>query len=339
MKDSNFEIRNCRLSVILPTYNCANELPEHIDSMNLWLDLADEIIAVDSDSDDATSDIIRTEINHPGLLMIQHPRGLYQSWNHAISKSNGKWIYISTIGDTITREHLEHLLTLGDSFEADVVLSQPEFIFAHGINFKKPVWPIQRMIEAHDIQKPIVLNPLVVFAYAAMWIPDSISGSSASNLYLGSHLRERLFPTEYGRVGDTAWIIRYALETRICLTNQIGSVFRFHSDGYTNPIDYEEYLSIISSLREECEKVAKNLISIDLSEFNKLFISYINTDKELVNSLYKWRKIKNKSVIPWYLRLAAIKARHERKSLATNKIEITNKIESLINKHFNEYVA
>ena len=43
------------LSVVLPTYNCAKLMERHLASMFGWLDLADEVIVVDSRSTDGKS--------------------------------------------------------------------------------------------------------------------------------------------------------------------------------------------------------------------------------------------------------------------------------------------
>lgn len=47
------------LSVVIPTYNCRPLLERHIAEMAAWLDLADEIIVVDSRSKDGTREILR----------------------------------------------------------------------------------------------------------------------------------------------------------------------------------------------------------------------------------------------------------------------------------------
>jgi glycosyltransferase involved in cell wall biosynthesis len=36
-----------RLSIVLPTFNCASLMGRHLASMEQWKDLADEIIVVD----------------------------------------------------------------------------------------------------------------------------------------------------------------------------------------------------------------------------------------------------------------------------------------------------
>lgn len=72
------------------------------------------------------------------------------------------------------------------------------------------------------------MHPEATQYLAFLHCPSSLLGSSASNLYRGAHLRARPFPTEYGTVGDTAWIMRYGHETRLALTPRQGSSFCIH---------------------------------------------------------------------------------------------------------------
>src|SRR5436309_9508919 len=113
------------LTVIVPTKNSRPYLPAHMASMREWLDLAAEVIVVDSESQDGTVDYLRSELKHPKVRYLAHPPGLYASWNFAISHVETEFVYISTAGDTITREGIETLLKTITSFNCDVALSKP----------------------------------------------------------------------------------------------------------------------------------------------------------------------------------------------------------------------
>lgn len=84
------------------------------------------------------------------------------------------------------------------------------------------------MLQAFGKGRPFLVNPEATQFLAFQNCPQAILGSSASNLYRGAHLRARPFPTEYGVVGDTAWIMRYGHETRLALTPRRGSTFCIH---------------------------------------------------------------------------------------------------------------
>jgi hypothetical protein len=216
------------ISVIVPTYNCRHLLERHLASMQAWLDLVDEVIVVDSRSTDGTLEVIRAALQHPRLRFIERDRGLYASWNEGIAATTGDWVYISTAGDLITREQLQHLREVGEALTADVIVSPPTFTHEDGRPHRDLGWPPPKLLTAFGQGRPFVMQPEATQFLAFQNCPKAILGSSAANLYRGTHLRARPFPTEYGVVGDTAWIIRYGHETRLALTPQAGSTFCIH---------------------------------------------------------------------------------------------------------------
>ena len=217
-----------RLSIVLPTFNCASLMGRHLASMEQWKDLADEIIVVDSRSTDGTLDMIRERLRHPNLRIIERDRGLYESWNEGIAATTGEWVYVSTAGDTIEREHLLHLLNLGERSEADVVISSPSFVDEAGAACDDLGWPPSAVIASSGRKEPFLLTAEAGFVLTFLHCPSAIIGSSASNLYRGAHLRARPFPVGFEGAGDSVWILRHAAESRLCFTPQIGSSFCVH---------------------------------------------------------------------------------------------------------------
>lgn len=216
------------ISVVLPTYNCRHLLVGHLRTMQTWLDLAHEVVVVDSRSTDGTLELIRAGLRHPRLRIIERERGLYQSWNEGIAATTGDWVYISTAGDGITREHLLHLRAVGEALAADVVVSPPTFIHEDGRAHRDLGWPPAGLLKSFGRGRPLVIHPEATQFLAFQNCPNALLGSSAADLYRGPHLRARPFPTEYGVIGDTAWIMRYGHETRLALTPQRGSSFCIH---------------------------------------------------------------------------------------------------------------
>lgn len=192
------------ISVVLPTFNCRSLLETHLRSMQAWLDLVDEVIVVDSRSTDGSLELIRQELRHPRLRIIERDRGLYASWNEGIAATTGDWVYISTTGDTITRAQLLHLREVGEALSADGVVSPPSFTHEDGRPHRDLGWPPAKLLAALGKGRPFVMHPTATQILAFQFCPQAILGSSASNLYRGEHLRARPFPTEYGVVGDTA---------------------------------------------------------------------------------------------------------------------------------------
>lgn len=238
-----------KISVVMPTFNCAPRMARHLEAMAKWSDLAHEIIVVDSRSSDGTLELIQAKLRHPRLRIIVRDRGLYESWNEGIAATTGDWIYISTAGDTIEREHLVHLRDLGERAEADVVISAPSFIDEAGAPCTDPGWPPGKIIAASGEDGPFMLNARAAFLQAFMHFPCAILGSSASNLYRGDHLRPRPFPADFKGAGDSVWILHHAARSRVCFTPAIGSTFCIHAKA--DDTDIQGRLRLLAKLSEE----------------------------------------------------------------------------------------
>ena len=218
------------LSVVVPTYNCAPLMERHLASIAKWVDLADEIIVVDSRSIDGTLALIRSHLHHPNLRIIERDRGLYQSWNEGIAATTGDWVYISTAGDIIGREHLARLLAAGVGTNADVVVSPQRFVDETGEPIVDGPFLNPAMHAALAPFGQVVVPPLLVRLFAFRKAkPNALLGSCASDLFKGSFLRARPFPTDYGTHGDTAWTLRHSGEMSICLVPVAGADFCIHA--------------------------------------------------------------------------------------------------------------
>lgn len=216
------------LSVVMPTYNCRPLLVRHIDEMAAWLDLADEIIVVDSRSQDGTREYLAERLRHPGLRFIDRDRGLYQSWNEGIAATTSDWVYISTAGDTIQREQLLKLMQKGIQAKADVVISPCRFVDEAGGALPGTREGNPKILRGFG-GKPFVVTPPHVRDFVALDAGiQGLLGSCASDLFRGDFLRARLFPANYGTHGDVAWTLRHAHEMRLCVVPEIGSTFCRH---------------------------------------------------------------------------------------------------------------
>ncbi len=226
------------LSVVLPTLNCMSLLPAHLKTMRPWLDQADEIVVVDSHSPDGTVEYLQKHLRHPNVTFFSRPRGLYQAWNFGIEQTTSDWIYVSTVGDAMAAPLLKHLREVGETLGCDVVASRPNFIDEQDRPVAATTWPIDRILQATGNRRPVKLSGVEIYLYALLAIPCALLGSSASNVYRGPHLRARPFPTEFGTVGDTAWSLRYGLETSYGFTPERASFFRLHAKAYAKS-EYE----------------------------------------------------------------------------------------------------
>jgi Glycosyl transferase family 2 len=216
------------IGLVLPTLNARQVLPQHLTELRTWADCLPEIIVVDSHSTDGTAEFIQDQIRHPGLRILQHPRGLYESWNFGVRQVTAEFTYIATAGDPITLSGLKHLLEVAERFQSDVVVSPPIFQKPDGEVMEGKHWRIHQYLEARGITQPGLIPAAHCFLTAVFAGLSGLMGSSASNLYRTSMLKTRPFPTSFGHNGDTAWGAAHAFDVRFALTPERCARFLLH---------------------------------------------------------------------------------------------------------------
>jgi len=217
------------IGVVLPTLNVRAVLPGHLATMRAWLGLVEEVVVVDSFSTDGTFELLQAELHHPRLRLFQCPPGLYQSWNYGLDRLTARFAYVSTVGDPITPEGLQHLTAVAEELTSDVVISPPEFLDAAGQPAGNRRWPIHDLLDWCAAREPRRIEPWKIFLAATLAVPQGILGSSASNLYRTSFLQRAPFQVEYGHEADTAWGIAHAFDASWAITPRVFSKFMFHS--------------------------------------------------------------------------------------------------------------
>lgn len=245
------------ISVVLPTFNCLPLMERHLEAMEQWIDLAHEIIVVDSRSTDGTLDLIRRRLRHPNVRIIERDRGLYASWNEGIAATTGDWIYVSTAGDSIERDQLLRLRRCGEASRADVVISPCTFVNEAGLALPAKARRNPRLHQEMGGHDPVLLPPPVVrhLAFRSAGT-HALLGSCASDLFRGDFLRARPFPLDYGTHGDTAWTLRHAHEMHLCVVPEIGSTFCIHAKEST-----ESKSSLMSTLDRMFEAEIRSGVS------------------------------------------------------------------------------
>lgn len=303
------------INILLPTRNSRHLLPDHLRSARAWLDSAAEITVVDSLSNDGTIEFLQAELRHPRVRWLTHPPGLYQSWNHGIAHGGAEFTYISTIGDTITREGLAHLVETARRLACDVVISRPRFVAADGREARSPRWPIHELIADLGIGAPARVERFTMFFLACIHAlgPDlnGVLGSSASNLYRTDVLQRLPFPFDYGRAGDVAWGLLEAFRFQIGVTPEICSTFLLHPN--TSGETAASYRAASGRLAVAAERCLQTAVEGDPMIREACAAADL---RELLHELADWRnsafqlQVCRDSRLPWVLSWAAWRARN-----------------------------
>jgi hypothetical protein len=238
------EIQNDQnsIGVVIPTRNSAAMLPRHLEHLRSWIDLAEEVVVVDSESTDSTHSILRAGLTHKNVRILQHPPGLYPSWNFGVQQLRTTWTYISTVGDTIERNHLVHLAESAQALQCDVICSAPRFTHLGSASEDAGNSPARVICNELQLAGPALLSLKVTLAYALRFALvhglNTPVGSSASNLYRTASLKKFPFPASYGSAGDAFWLLENAVNIRYALTPAIGSTYLFHPSHHA-PFDHD----------------------------------------------------------------------------------------------------
>ena len=317
------------IGVVLPTRNSAAYLPRHLESMRSWADLVQEIVVVDSFSTDGTLELLKTGLNHEKVTVVTHPPGLYQSWNHGIAKITAPYVYISTVGDTVTREGLQRFCQTAQKLDCDVVLSKPNFFFPTGNRLRDIHWPIDEIITNLSIKRPRRLKKTEALLFAMTSIGGAMTGSCASDLFRTKALQQYPFPTEFGVAGDGAWGIKYAAYVSWAVEPGRFSTFLKHprSLSETDRKSGEQSIAWEELARQAVESAKRDGV-LSPEDCADLKI------EELMQELAEYQKQKKafdgwrRGAFPWILNPAAWRRRVRRNRAARRLREI--KAESLM---------
>ncbi len=224
------------ISAVIPVLNCAHRMREHMEESMEWLSEVEEIIVVDSDSKDNTMEIIRECAGHLNPRILNHPAGLYESWNRGVFEATSPFVYFSTVGDYITLDGLQKLHHSISTLEADIVISPPRFTHESEATSKRTkvtTWPIHKIIRDLNIEHPRLMDASELYDHVMVYLQDCMLGSSASNLYRRSLLIDHPFSGEFRSMGDSAWIIKHNFDAKIAIHPQSFSTFLFHAKDWT----------------------------------------------------------------------------------------------------------
>ena len=236
------------ISAIIPVYQCAERLPEHIDCLRRLRPMVHEFIWAITESPDRSHEIAREAAKELGDQILEVPRGLYQAWNFAIARATGDFIYISTIGDTITPQGLNALSHCLQKATADVVFSPPAISPPTRDNLHRSKhWPVfrfapilNRYVGSRLPREKVILMQILSGA-------SGLLGSCASCLFRASFLQGRPFPSDHHHYGDTAWSYQNLPEALLAFHPDTVARFTIHDSNASRTVDKKQIYSLMNS--------------------------------------------------------------------------------------------
>jgi hypothetical protein len=214
------------VSVIIPSLSSIDEAKDHLSRSSEILKTVQQIVVVDS-SPAGVIEVFRDAMVGLPAEIYARPKGLYSAWNFAIEKCEAPYIYISTIGDCLHPGGLEYLVDIAKQTQAQVVISPPRMI-TEGNGVDESIrWPVHDVVAAleEDGEPTVVEGPLAVMLFSS-FLPSSVLGSSASNLYRSDILKANPFPESSGPQGDVVWAFKMCPHLRFAFTKNICADFK-----------------------------------------------------------------------------------------------------------------
>ncbi|MEK0445170.1 MAG: hypothetical protein RLZZ399_491 [Verrucomicrobiota bacterium] len=304
------------IGVVIPTRNCRAYLERHVAGLSQWIDLAEEVVVVDSHSTDGTVEFLRDQLKHPNLRFLTHPPGLYASWNFGISQIRAKYTAIATCGDTLSREGLESLLKGMELLGCDVLISKPVFEDLEGRSVPGPRWTVDEVVARLGLQSPHRLSAFQSLAFISSDLTSAFTGSCASCLFRTEMLQQRPFPTDVGASGDGVWALRNALQISWGVTPGVFSTFLKHpmdsgSSDRQPPKDWQLRLDRFLS-----ESVSDAVTAGIVSEEELEARGWREMEKALAQYCLGKAQFDRarKQRFPWFLRPSAWRSRFQRTS-------------------------
>jgi glycosyltransferase involved in cell wall biosynthesis len=237
------------ISVVIPVYQSAKRLPEHVECLRLLRPTVHEFIWVITESPDRSHEIAREAARELGGQILNVPRGLYQAWNSGIARATGEFIYISTVGDTITPEGLNTLSVCIHMNLADVVFSPPVISPATEANLKRSRhWPVFKFAQILNQHAGDRLPKEKAFLIQILSGASGLLGSCASCLFRTSFLQNRPFPTDHHHYCDTAWTYQHLPEATLTFHPNPVAKFIVHNVETSRMVNKRQIYCLIDQL-------------------------------------------------------------------------------------------
>jgi hypothetical protein len=236
-----------KITALVPVYECADRLPAHLASVRTLRETLADFIWVVTPGRDESARLARHASKELGGQYLEVPPGLYQAWNAGIQAASTEFVYISTVGETVSPTGLDRLRQILQSQRADVCFTPPFLPTEARPRRQLLRWPIFRFQRELTKRQGEVLSPMLIAKIQAVAGIFSLLGSCASCLFRASYLKDHLFPSDYFHYGDSAWVYQNYRQARMVYLPDPIATFAVHgpSGRTVGPRDVERLRRII----------------------------------------------------------------------------------------------
>jgi glycosyltransferase involved in cell wall biosynthesis len=204
-----------QVSICLPTLNSCRFLFERIESIRDQSFTDWELIAVDSHSEDGTSEMLQKfSLEDHRVRVLQTPKdGIYPNFNRGIQHAKGQFIYIATSDDTMAHDCLEKMVeALSDNPDCEIAHCPMRVIDENGE--LGPDWWSRSSLFAQSSGDFLNLRHkrFAPFDGILCLLGDNIY-SSVTQLLIRRSLFEKIgyYSSDWGPLGDFHWNLRAGL--------------------------------------------------------------------------------------------------------------------------------
>ena len=204
-----------KITALVPVYECADRLPAHLASLRTLRETLADFIWVVTPGRDESARLARHASKELGGQYLEVPPGLYQAWNAGIQAASTEFVYISTVGETVSPTGLDRLRQILQSQRADVCFTPPFLPTEARPRRQLLRWPIFRFQRELTKRQGEVLSPMLIAKIQAVAGIFSLLGSCASCLFRTSYLKDHPYPTDFYHYGDSAWLYQNYAKARM----------------------------------------------------------------------------------------------------------------------------
>lgn len=291
-----------QVSILLPNYNKGKYIRERLESINNQSFTNWELIVIDGYSDDGSWEIIKAfseRIDNPKQILQLPRKGIYDAFNQCIKRASGKYIYIATSDDLMSRDCLTEMVAALEEFPDCGLCSSCLYIIDEDGNKVHDRW--------HSTNSSKYLGSLLSKRHIRYAPHDAIVQCFVYNIFTSLTqllIRKNVFDTiglfskDYGSAGDFEWELRATLRFNTIHLPKYLSSWRIYKGQATSTKLFKStggqhnFIKMIESVFESnSEILKKHNINADLKQ-----LTYCNRFDVVVNGFWEKSSCRDKTI-------------------------------------------